>query len=182
MAFLSLWLLGDLSNLIGSIWARLIPVIIVIAVYFCLADGVLIGQCLYYNIRSSRLERNRRRSSIEPSTPTTPLLGRRMSDESSQPIYRRRSSASLRDGYHERASRTEDSLVEIVGENEPGCNAWVNNPIKILAVCVIGSAGWVIAWWTGVWKPTPANQPGGDVNMALGAQVLGYFSAICYLK
>jgi uncharacterized protein with PQ loop repeat len=41
-------------------------------------------------------------------------------------------------------------------------------------------AGWTVAWQTGVWKPAPKERNGG-VDMAAGAQVLGYISAVCYL-
>jgi hypothetical protein len=54
--------------------------------------------------------------------------------------------------------------------------------VSIIGIMAAGTAGWMLAWQSGVWKPTP---DGGDVvdgaQMAIGAQVLGYFSAVCYL-
>jgi hypothetical protein len=52
---------------------------------------------------------------------------------------------------------------------------------SVLAICVIGMVGWTFAWQTGVWKPAPLEGGNGGVDMAPGAQVLGYISAICYL-
>lgn len=49
LAFLAVWFIGDLTNLLGAIWARLVPTVVALAFYFCLADAVLILQCLYYN-------------------------------------------------------------------------------------------------------------------------------------
>ncbi|OAA61681.1 vacuolar membrane pq loop repeat protein [Niveomyces insectorum RCEF 264] len=72
MAFLFVWLLGDATNLAGALWTNLAPTAIALAVYFCIADAVLILQCLYYNAKAARHERarqqrhrhrNRRRSS-----------------------------------------------------------------------------------------------------------------------
>lgn len=56
LAFVIVWFLGDLSNLLGALWAGLVPVIIAIACYFCFSDGLLITQILYYGIRNKRRE------------------------------------------------------------------------------------------------------------------------------
>jgi hypothetical protein len=160
-----------------------VPVIVAIAVYFCIADGVLIGQCLYYKARNARLEalRRRRRSSTETPDPSTPLLGRRFSDTLPEAVARRRASvSSQRRGIDGGARQADDTLAKIVEENEAGQQAWVKNLSSVLAICVIGMAGWTIAWQSGVWKPAPREVNGG-VDMAAGAQVVGYFSALCYL-
>jgi hypothetical protein len=182
MAFLSVWFIGDVTNLVGGLWAHLVPVIIAIAVYFCIADGVLISQCMYYKLRIARREQRRhsRQLSNELPTPTTPLLGRRFSDELSIPgSRRRRSSGSLRD-HQRRASHADDTLAKIVEESDSGAQAWVKNVFSVLTIAIIGAGGWAIAWQTGVWKPMPEEESGGT-QMATGAQVLGYFSAVCYL-
>lgn len=159
--------------------------IIAIAVYFCIADGVLIAQCLYYKARNSRREHHQRRRSStisEAPDPTTPLLGRRFSDTVPPTQSRRRSSGSLRgyQGADRRESQTEDPLAKIVEENEYGRKAWVKNVISILGIFVVGMAGWTIAWQTGVWAPAP-QESHSDNGEATSGQVLGYFSAICYL-
>lgn len=68
-------------------------------------------------------------------------------------------------------------------DEEDDGNAWVRNTLSILGVVLVGAAGWAIAWQSGVWTPTP--DEGGDLDQAaktaLGAKVLGYFSAVCYL-
>ncbi|KAF9892719.1 hypothetical protein FE257_001121 [Aspergillus nanangensis] len=185
LLFLIVWFVGDVTNLIGGAWAGLVPVIVAIAVYFCIADGVLISQCLYYKARNSRLEAvlRRRRSSTATPDPTTPLLGRRFSDSISETVPRRRSlSSSHREALLTNGSvrQPDDALAKIVEENEDGQKAWVKNMSSVLAICVIGMAGWTIAWQSGVWKPAPREHNGG-VHMAAGAQIMGYFSAICYL-
>ena len=151
--------------------------IVAIAVYFCLADGVLIAQCLYYKARNSREPIHRRRSSTETPDPTTPLLGRRFSDS----IGRRRSSGSQR-GYQaaRRESQVEDTLAKIVEENDFGRMAWFKNCACVLGIFVVGMAGWTMAWQTGMWEPAPVENNGGS-DEAIGGLVLGYFSAVCYL-
>ncbi|KAJ5123339.1 hypothetical protein N7448_009436 [Penicillium atrosanguineum] len=180
LLFIFVWFIGDIANLAGGLMADLVPVILAIAVYFCIADGVLIGQCLYYKAFNARSEvHRRRRSSTETPDPTTPLLGRRFSD-AVPPQGRRRSSGSQR-GYHagRRDSQPEDSLAKIVEESEFGRKAWIKNFISVLGIFVVGMAGWTMAWKTGMWAPAPETHNDGAV--ATGGQVLGYFSAVCYL-
>ncbi|KAJ5992996.1 hypothetical protein N7451_008720 [Penicillium sp. IBT 35674x] len=184
--FVLVWFIGDIANLLGGLLAGLVPVIIAIAVYFCIADGVLISQCLYYKARNTRLEsvHRRRRSSTETFDPTTPLLGRRFSDSLEGAQGRRRSSGSCRgyQGAGRRDSQVEDPLAKIVEESEYGRKAWLKNCISVLGIFVIGMAGWTIAWQTGMWTPAPAPQAHASaVDMALGGQILGYFSSVCYL-
>ncbi|KAI9375410.1 PQ loop repeat-domain-containing protein [Aspergillus egyptiacus] len=188
LLFLFVWFLGDVTNLIGGAWAGLVPVIVAIAVYFCLADGVLIGQCLYYRARNSRAARPRGPSTPTPE-PTTPLLGRRPSDvrpsdafEAAAPHRRgSRHSYSAIPGAQAQGQRPDDTLAKLVDENSFAQSALFKNISSVLAICVIGMAGWTVAWQTGVWKPAPLEGGNGGVDMAPGAQVLGYISAVCYL-
>ncbi|OOQ82199.1 vacuolar membrane PQ loop repeat protein [Penicillium brasilianum] len=184
LLFIFVWFIGDITNLLGGTLAGLVPVIIAIAVYFCLADGVLIAQCLYYKVRNSRRGsiHRRRRSSTETPDPTTPLLGRRFSDSFPAGQGRRRSSGSMRrfQGAGRRESQVEDPLAKIVEENEYGRKAWVKNLISVIGIFVVGIAGWTIAWQTGIWAPAPLenNKP---ADIATSGAVLGYASAVCYL-
>ncbi|EAS32995.2 vacuolar membrane PQ loop repeat protein [Coccidioides immitis RS] len=184
ITFLLVWFLGDLTNLIGALWAHLVPVVIAIAVYFCIADGVLISQCVYYNIQNARrAARYRRLSSTVSDTPdpTTPLLSRRMSENTGLPGSRRRSSASLRRmSSHRSAVQRRDSLAKILEETEPR-SVWLKNISSVLGICATGVVGWAIAWQTGVWKPVAQTGPERSGEVALGATILGYISAICYL-
>lgn len=179
-----MWLIGDVANLCGAVWAGLVPVIIAIAVYFCIADGVLIAQCLYYNILNARRAK-RQRSSLQAQADlndtSRPLLDRGSSDNLGLPGSRRRSStASLRRRSSHRSNPPGDTLSKILEEGDTG-RKWVKNTISVLAICVIGFAGWTIAWQSGVWSPTPIRDDGDSTNMAVGAQILGYLSAVCYL-
>ncbi|APA10769.1 hypothetical protein sscle_07g055390 [Sclerotinia sclerotiorum 1980 UF-70] len=177
LAFLTVWFIGDITNLAGAIWADLVPTVVVLAIYFCIADFVLIGQCLYYNKKNA--QKHRETESTAP-TEEDPLLTRRRSNSSIglPGSHRRRSSAISGNQHHE------DTLTKILEEEDSSDgNAWVRNVVSVLLVIAAGTAGWAIAWRSGVWIPTPEN--GGDVpktnDVAVGAEVLGYFSAICYL-
>lgn len=172
LAFLTVWFIGDITNLAGAIWAGLVPTVIALAVYFCFADLILIAQCVYYNMKNAR--KSRKESTRTIDSVEQPLLGRRDSSNLGLPgSHRRRSSAIS-------TRRRASSLPSLVEEEEGG-REWVKNTLSILGVCVVGAAGWAIAWRTGVWVPQPDDDDTAGTDMALGAQILGYASAICYL-
>lgn len=172
LAFLLVWFIGDITNLSGALWAGLVPTVTALAVYFCFADLVLISQCLYYNIINARRDRKlSQMSSGTEGSAEEPLLSRRRSSIG-LPGSHRRSSAS---------ARRRSSLAAIVEEGT-GRKAWIKNTVSIFLVCLAGTAGWAIAWQSGVWRPQPEldDQVGGTPS-PVGAQILGYASAVCYL-
>lgn len=171
LAFLTVWFVGDITNLAGAVWAGLVPTVIALAVYFCFADLILISQCVYYNLKNSR--RSRKASTLSSDSVEAPLLGRRDSSNIGLPgSHRRDSQASRR--------RRASSLPTIAHVDEDG-SEWVKNSLSIVGVCVVGTAGWAIAWRTGVWAPQPLKDDTAGAEIALGAQILGYASAVCYL-
>jgi len=97
---------------------------------------------------------------------------RRRSTASSK---RRRSSRRSSQG---QAGQRRDSLSQMLSE-EGRRGAWVKNALSVVLICVAGAAGWAAAWKSGAWHPAPAEEIGGDTP--LGAEVLGYVSAVCYL-
>lgn len=76
-----------------------------------------------------------------------------------------------------------DSLSKILEDDDgPSGRAWLRNTISILLVCVAGITGWLIAYKSGIWTPTPEDSDLKEPqSVAIGAEILGYFSALCYL-
>ncbi|OAL48885.1 vacuolar membrane PQ loop repeat protein [Pyrenochaeta sp. DS3sAY3a] len=171
LAFLAVWFVGDITNLAGASWAGLVPTVIALAIYFCFADLVLISQCLYYNTKNSR--RSRKQSTRSQDSVEAPLLGRRDSSNIGLPGSHRRDSAASR--------RRRASSLPTIADVEEGGSEWVNNTLSIIGVCVVGAAGWAIAWKTGVWVPQPIKDDNEGAEIAFGAEILGYASALCYL-
>jgi uncharacterized protein with PQ loop repeat len=172
LAFLTVWFVGDVTNLVGAVWAGLVPTVIALAIYFCFADLILISQCVYYNLKNSR--RQRKASTRSTDSVEAPLLGRRDSSNIGLPGSHRRDSQASR--------RRRASSLPTIADVEAGGSESIKNALSIVGVCVVGAAGWAIAWKTGVWAPQ--NKHDGSANVepvALGAQVLGYASAVCYL-
>lgn len=48
LLFVILWLLGDIFNVIGAVMQGVLPTMIILAIYYTLADVVLLWQCLDY--------------------------------------------------------------------------------------------------------------------------------------
>ncbi|KAJ4520185.1 putative vacuolar membrane transporter [Exophiala dermatitidis] len=48
IVFIVIWLAGDVFNILGAILQGVLPTMIILAVYYTLADIVLLGQCFYY--------------------------------------------------------------------------------------------------------------------------------------
>jgi uncharacterized protein with PQ loop repeat len=164
---------------VGSLWAGLVPTVTALAIYFCFADLILISQCLYYNFKNAQKARSRSTRTILGDGPEQPLLGRRDSSNLGLPgSHRRKSSATS--ARRRRASSLPSIVERNVDENE-GTNTWVKNSLSIVGVCVVGVAGWAIAWSTGVWQPTPLVEDGTGEPIPMGAEILGYISAVCYL-
>ena len=46
--FVIIWLVGDIFNILGAVLQNVLPTMIILAVYYTLADIVLLGQCFYY--------------------------------------------------------------------------------------------------------------------------------------
>lgn len=56
LLFVVLWLLGDIFNVIGAVKQGVLPTMIILAIYYTLADIVLLWQCLYYGHGSKKVD------------------------------------------------------------------------------------------------------------------------------
>ena len=157
-----MWFFGDLLNFFGAIWAGLVPTVIVLAIYFCIADTILIAQCLYYKSFNSYNEVHDHK---DAENSTQPLLAQTSSDHGvsgTQPASLQRPKPQI-------------------GLSRLLTTPWVLNTASVMIVCAVGTAGWAIAWQIGAWKPTFEDPAGGTLEGSAGAEILGYVSAFCYL-
>lgn len=175
-------------------WTNLAPTAVALACYFCFADLILIGQCTYYNtINARRRSRSLRRRPSSSATQDTDATA--VSDGEQEPLLRnsrRRRSESLGlPGSHRRHSvrRREsnlDPLTRIItGEDDtPDSNPWLHNTLSLIAVWLVGGAGWFLSYRMGAWDVAgPSGEDGSVADMpekTIG-MILGYFSALCYL-
>ncbi|KAL2122209.1 hypothetical protein VTJ04DRAFT_2664 [Mycothermus thermophilus] len=140
-------------------------------------------------------------TSTEPATETDPLLPqprRPRADSTGLPGSHRaprRHSTRSRRGSASSAVLV-DPLTRIItgeaeGEEEEGSNPWIANTVSLLAVWLVGIAGWVVSYQMGAWGGNTGGS--GDVGNGEDGEdaviepvrmigiVLGYASAVCYL-
>ncbi|KAH6694174.1 PQ loop repeat-domain-containing protein [Plectosphaerella plurivora] len=48
LQFIIVWLAGDVFNILGAVLQGVLPTMIILAIYYTIADIVLLGQCFYY--------------------------------------------------------------------------------------------------------------------------------------
>ncbi|RPA95544.1 vacuolar membrane PQ loop repeat protein [Choiromyces venosus 120613-1] len=173
LAFITIWLLGDIANLIGALWGHLLSTMIALAIYFCMSDVILLSQTIYYNHVTKAITARRehaQRVSIpsDSQDPTKPLLARP-----------RRRSSGARSRHRRSSARRPDSLSAILEKNPSSRMAILRNVLAITGICFAGTLGWFVAWRSGAWSATETNGDGQE--MPRGAEMLGYLSALLYL-
>ncbi|OTA81424.1 hypothetical protein M434DRAFT_401374 [Hypoxylon sp. CO27-5] len=177
MAFLAVWLFGDIANLSGALVTGLAPTATALAGYFCISDIILITQSVYYNALNARRTRQRTRSTESEASEDEPLLQPRRRSSSGLPGSHRRHS------FH-RSESTLDPIKRIVtGEDDtPDSNPWLHNTLSVAAIYIVGAAGWFVSYKVGAWdKPDLPDEPTADEPVAILGLALGYASALCYL-
>lgn len=139
-----------------------------LALYFCVADAVLITQILYYNYVKSRQNDVQSTRVGTEDRPDQPLLSRRPSDIG-LPGSRRRSSVSQK--------QRRAAVFPIIPEDGGHSRPWLKNSLSVFAVCALGAVGFYVAFRAGLWKPT-VEDPVNATHDNVVAQILGYLSAV----
>jgi uncharacterized protein with PQ loop repeat len=77
LIFIIVWLLGDVFNILGAVLQGVLPTMTILAVYYTLADLVLLGQCFYYRgftLSDAPTKKTAPRDEQPEDTEDTPLL------------------------------------------------------------------------------------------------------------
>ncbi|KAK5675326.1 hypothetical protein LTS10_012092 [Elasticomyces elasticus] len=210
LSFLLIWFVGDVTNLAGAIWAGLVPTVTAVrlevhdddeawksvhvlistipqlAIYFCFADAILIGQCLFY--RSA----NKKHPSTTADDERTTLLNSTTNGATSTKKTRQNSTSSIPGSLTRTrttssstpANNTTHSLPATPEEKSTSkTRTYAKNTLSVFLILAVGTAGWGIAYKTGAWRPQPTSHHSSEPDPAtpLGASILGYASAVCYL-
>ena len=156
ITFIIIWLVGDVFNIVGGILQGILPTMIILAIYYTLADIVLLLQCFYY--RGFTL------SDDLPPKPTTnghavnpteedeerPLLQR---DHTPPSEDQRRSSSRVRQHSYDATHlspatplhATQDSSAIKHSKPASPIQKALFNTTAILLVCLAGIFGWWIS-------------------------------------
>ncbi|ODQ78392.1 hypothetical protein BABINDRAFT_162629 [Babjeviella inositovora NRRL Y-12698] len=154
LQFLLLWFLGDVFNLGGALWANLLPQVVFLAIWYCIADFLSLFSYFYY----TKIYPKHHRKHTHGAHDTTPLIG----EERRRSSGRRRRSSTLE------ATVTENNSV------------FLNYILPVLFVCGAGVFGYYISG-SQSHSDVPAPEPSPHDKIAMGPQVMGYLSAALYL-
>jgi uncharacterized protein with PQ loop repeat len=161
IGFISIWFLGDLFNLAGSLWAGLLPEVIFLAIWFCIADFLMVFSYFYYTHIFPKHHRRHSHKSTHSGHSAHSGHHQIVSDETEPLVVRRRRSSTLTDialepSYH---------------------SVFTKYILPIIFVIGAGSLGYLLS--DGGNLSGDDDTPDDPINV--GPQVLGYISAALYL-
>jgi solute carrier family 66 (lysosomal lysine-arginine transporter), member 1 len=196
IVFLVVWLLGDLFNILGAVLQGVLPTMIILALYYTLADIVLVGQVFYYrgftlSDKVEKLEEDVQeeepllaRTDSVTSVPHVPRYDQASARRSLSELGRRLSNV---DGTH--LSPATPLLNPQKADDAPAVkNMKATTPIQglifnsfsILLVCGAGIVGWWIGQQSKHGRHTEDQSPNYPEFNIMG-QIFGWLCAALYL-
>jgi uncharacterized protein with PQ loop repeat len=173
--FIIVWLVGDVFNILGAVLQGVLPTMIILAVYYTIADIVLLLQCFYYRGFTWKDDPS---ASAKPTQDPSPPS--REPDERTDLLHDMRS--------RERRGSDWSGLspaVPHIAENAPLATptilqTMVWNTLIVLMVCGAGVVGWYLGQRATHSKHTPDHEHGHHEEDALHFNVLGqFFGYLC---
>ncbi|OJJ79644.1 PQ-loop repeat-containing protein [Aspergillus glaucus CBS 516.65] len=199
LLFLAIWLAGDVFNILGAVLQGVLPTMIMLAVYYTLADIVLLGQCFYYrgftlrddpSARITRPERDDPEENAASATERTALLSphHHAQDQSSRAPGER--GHSFRDSIHPPSvDATHLSPATPLVEPSPdivrptrNVSTLQNIAFNVTAVALVCAAG-VLGWYVSPKNKAPKSPDSENAALSFDTlgQVFGYLCAVLYL-
>ncbi|KAI9047375.1 hypothetical protein LZ554_008821 [Drepanopeziza brunnea f. sp. 'monogermtubi'] len=191
LQFIIVWLAGDVFNILGAVLQGVLPTMLVLAIYYTIADIVLLLQCFYYRgftwkdeVVSPKLQdgtATRNGNLGEPNEQTGLLAS---SSDRDRDVERRASSIS--------ASHLSPAVPLLDEHNPPpvkkvtsSLQAALFNTIAVLMVVAAGVLGWYISNRSHISDAPPPHTPKHPhpepLILNLWGQIFGYFCAVLYL-
>ncbi|KAK5664089.1 hypothetical protein OQA88_304 [Cercophora sp. LCS_1] len=174
--FIIVWLLGDVFNILGAVMQGVLPTMVILAIYYTIADVVLLAQCFYY--RGFTL-------SDEPVKPARQSREGAGVDERTALIDdREREREREREGHRhgsEDWTHLSPAVPMVVDEPPPPptkTQVVVLNGLAIVMVCAAGVAGW---WLSREYGAGSSDKQRESLEMDFWGQVFGWLCAVLYL-
>ncbi|KAL5482435.1 RTC2 [Sanghuangporus weigelae] len=174
VAFVLIWLAGDLCNFFGAIMAGLQATVIILAIYYTLCDLTLLGQIYYY-----RWKRNRLVHRISSPIPTPQVILQTENGEQA-PLLGSRSPSSVSS---RKAPGPGDSEAQ-TNETDGFWKAALRYALAMLFVIGVGMAAWFVGRRHHQGEGAdPGSEEGGREKDVVEwkSQVIGWTSAVLYL-
>ena len=203
IVFIVVWLAGDVFNILGAILQGVLPTMVILAVYYTLADIVLLLQCFYYRGFTLSDEIKPRLTHDATDEETLPILHSgatitnppsRDSNDRSRSISQIRRHLSQVDGTHLSPATP---LLDAPKPNEAPALSHIKptstlqsvlfNAVTILIVCAAGVFGWWISTQNSHHKSSHRHHHHTEdsapepLEFDLLGQIFGYLCAVLYL-
>lgn len=188
LQFIIVWLAGDVFNILGAVLQGVLPTMIILAIYYTIADIVLLGQCFYYRgfTWKDEIILPPKPSSIGEPHERTGLLSPNHALSEGQ-----RRSSTWSDVSHHLSPVV--PLIDAPKPHDPvppatkpttRLQATLFNIFSILIVCLAGLLGWYVSNRSqGGQQHSKHPKAGSDdvLDFSLWGQIFGYFCAVLYL-
>ncbi|KAH7159908.1 PQ loop repeat-domain-containing protein [Dactylonectria estremocensis] len=171
--FIIVWLLGDVFNILGAVLQGVLPTMIILAIYYTIADIVLLGQCFYYR---GFTWRDSPTTAPKPAVPSCGEPNERTGLLTNNNIGDRRGSDWS--GLSPAVSHIPESPTPSATPTALQTILW--NATVVLMVCAAGVLGWFLGH-----KPSEGNdngpRGGEDLKFNVLGQVFGYLCTVAYI-
>ncbi|KAF2671416.1 PQ loop repeat family protein [Microthyrium microscopicum] len=196
VVFIVVWSAGDICNLIGGLAQKVLPTMIILAIYYLLVDVVLIGQCFYYKgftLTDKIIEPTNGHAPRNGTTEHTPLLDEAPINHNASTrgsaLLRTNSSLSIRERLFPVDGTHLSPTTPLHPESSPS-QASVRSPqttfqrliinfFIVILVIAAGILGWVLSNRTT--GPPPPNRVEDKPTFNILGQIFGYLCSALYL-
>ncbi|TID30316.1 hypothetical protein CANINC_001103 [Pichia inconspicua] len=181
--FLLIWATGDVFNVIGAIWAHLLPEVILIALWFVVADVITFAFYFYISQVYDKKRHNHRKHHPVVLDEQTTLLGEHAIHDIHPDVEDSINYASTDEQHHHHHHhhhhrRKSSTLEDVVYEPE-NHSVFVRIILPLLLVIAAGVFGSILS--PNKSTPDVPENPPSQGDDLLGPQILGYLCAAFYL-
>jgi hypothetical protein len=186
--FIIVWLLGDVFNIIGAVMQGVLPTMVILAIYYTIADIVLLLQCFYYRGLTWRDE-PAPAPAPKPSSAAAAALNGEPNERTdlltgtTTTRNRDRRNSSDWSALSPAVSHIPDTPVPDTPPSRLQIVLW--NATVVVMVCAAGVLGWFLGHRaTGGGKGSGSGGEGGDsdtLTFNFIGQFFGYLCAVAYV-
>ncbi|KAI5459578.1 PQ loop repeat-domain-containing protein [Mariannaea sp. PMI_226] len=187
--FILIWLVGDIFNIVGSILQGVLTSMIILAIYYTVADLVLLGQMFFYRGFSLR-DVPCPPSVTDGDTNEDGGLDNNVQSRTELIVEKRDEKSDSDSSDQVNDSSRSDCSDEVASMSHPGPSAPAISPVMkdlalnvviVLAVGTAGFVGWLISKKVTGNKAKGEHEGGDDLEFDIPGQVFGYLSAATYI-
>ncbi|KAK4196519.1 PQ loop repeat-domain-containing protein [Triangularia verruculosa] len=193
--FIVVWLLGDVFNILGAVMQGVLPTMVILAIYYTIADIVLLGQCFYYRGFTLSDEPTTTATATPAPKTTTARNGADEAGERSGLLNGSESVYGSTGDMERRGSWTHLSpAVPMIDVEETAGQAqkvratpptklqsFGFNSLAVLMVCAAGVVGWWLSRGYGGNEEKGGKGEDDPLQMDFWGQVFGWLCAVLYL-